>query len=180
MNRTRFVLGALALWVLVGMLPPRGAAAQAGFTSAYTDLNTQCRYGRAASEGGDAPLYCTGYGGYRLLVSFSALAADVFVESRDGRFSRLLASGQALDYAEQKGRKVEWRMAGGKPFAVIIRAFEYAAGGDDGAPDFSRKVGEKLLVKGLEGYERIDFAVDAQTPNANVRARRLADEHYRK
>lgn len=179
MNRTRLMLGWFALWTCLVLLPPRGAAAQSGFTSAYTDLNTQCRYGRAASEGGDAPLYCTGYGGYRLLVSFSAWAADVFVESRNGRFSRLLASGQALDYAEQKGRKVEWRMAGGKPFAVIIRAFEYAAG-DDGAPDFSRKVGEKLLVKGLEGYERIDFAVDAQTPNVNVRARRLADEGYRK
>ncbi|OYT72865.1 MAG: hypothetical protein CFK52_03425 [Chloracidobacterium sp. CP2_5A] len=172
-------MSALALCLSLASLPGR-AAPQAGFTSAYTDLNTQCRLVRAASKGGDAPMRCAGPDGYRLLVSFSAWAADLFVESRDQRFSRLVAAGQAAGYARQKGRKIEWRIANGKPFAVIARAFEYASG-DDGAPDFSRSVDEKLIVKGLAGFEHIDFAVDARTtPNANVRARQLADESYQR
>ncbi|MCS7081035.1 MAG: hypothetical protein NZ585_13420 [Chloracidobacterium sp.] len=177
MNRKPVQLVWLVLLILPVVTLPGHSAAQAGFTSAYTDLNTQCRYGRAAAEGSDAPLYCAGYGDYRLLVSFSALAADVFVESRDRRFSRLVVSGQAPNYAEQKGRRVEWRLAGGEPFAVIARAFEYAEGAD-GAPDFSWKTGEKLIVKGLEGYDHIDFTLDARTPNANARARQLADDNH--
>ncbi len=180
MNCTYFRLcwlGILALCLLPASLPGR-ATAQGGFTSAYTDLNTQCRAGRAAAEGSDAPTYCAGRGGYRLLISYSAWAADIFVESRDGRFSSLVAGGQAPHYDRQKGRKIEWRLANGKPFAVIARAFEYSVG-ENGAPDFSREVGEKLVVKGLAGFEHIDATVDARTtPNANARARQLADEGY--
>ncbi|WP_058868020.1 hypothetical protein [Chloracidobacterium thermophilum] len=167
-----------ALVLLVTALPGR-AAAPVAFTSAYTDLNRSCRYDNTeASEGSDAPMYCTGYGNYRLLVSFSAFAADIFVESRNQSFSRLLAEGQASDYTREKGRKAEWRLADGKPFAVILRAFTYRTGPDD-TPDFSRKVGERLVIKGLAGFEHIDFTVDARaTPNANVRARQLADDGY--
>ncbi|MFQ3581553.1 MAG: hypothetical protein SNJ49_06595 [Chloracidobacterium sp.] len=175
-------LGLTALLVLACLLLaiPSRAAAPVVFTSAYTDLNTQCRYARSGAEGSDAPMICPGQGGYRLTISFSAFAADVLVESRDGRFSRPIASDQAPNYAREKGRKAEWRLANGKPFAVILRTFAYRSN-DLGEPDFSKKVGEKLVVKGLEGFEHIDVEVDARTtPNANARARQLADEHYAK
>ena len=42
------------------------------------------------------------------------------------------------------------------------------------------KAGESLLVKGLKGYERIDFEVAASTPGANGKARELADGAYMK
>jgi len=175
----RYGIALLAALVLLATTLPGRAAAPVAFTSAYTDLNLRCRYDNTgASEGSDAPMYCTGYGNYRLLVSFSAFAADIFVESRNQSFSRLLAEGQAPGYTREKGRKAEWRLADGKPFAVILRAFTYRTGPDD-APDFSRKVGERLVIKGLAGFEHIDFTVDTRaTPNANLRARQLADDGY--
>ena len=175
----RYGIALLAALVLLAMTLPGRAAAPVAFTSAYTDLNLRCRYDDTDSpEGSDAPMYCTGYGNYRLKVSFSAFAADIFVEARNRSFSRLLAEGQAPGYTREKGRKAEWRLADGKPFAVILRAFTYRTD-SDGTPDFSCKVGERLVIKGLAGFEHIDFTVDARTtPNANVRARQLADDGY--
>ncbi|QUV96911.1 hypothetical protein [Chloracidobacterium aggregatum] len=106
-----------ALVLLVTTLPGR-AAAPVAFTSAYTDLNLRCRYDNTgASEGSDAPMYCTGYGNYRLKVSFSAFAADIFVESRNRSFSRLLAEGQAPATPAKKGAKPsgDWPMANPLP-----------------------------------------------------------------
>ena len=37
------------------------------------------------------------------------------------------------------------------------------------------KTGEALIIKGLKGFEHIDFQVDAKTPSANLKARQMAD-----
>ncbi len=42
------------------------------------------------------------------------------------------------------------------------------------------KTGESLVVKGLKGYERIDFEVDARASDANAKARELADKAFLK
>ena len=49
---------------------------------------------------------------------------------------------------------------------------------DDENPYLGKKIGEELIVKGLKGFENIDFTVDAKTPNANAKARELADNAY--
>jgi hypothetical protein len=36
------------------------------------------------------------------------------------------------------------------------------------------------MVQGLKGYEQIEGSVDARTPNANVKARELADKAFAK
>jgi hypothetical protein len=80
---------------------------------------------------------------------------------------------QALDY---KQKNVEWRLANGKPFAVIMRMYDYA-----GTPECNtagKITGSSLIVKGLKGFESIDQSVDGNTPNANVKARELADKGY--
>ena len=69
-------------------------------------------------------------------------------------------------------------MANGKPFAVIMRVADYAETTDTDAY-FGKKTGEKLIVRGLKGFENIDFEVDAKTPNANVKAREMADNGYK-
>jgi hypothetical protein len=73
-------------------------------------------------------------------------------------------------------------MADGKPFAVIIRVPEYSDGGTSSAEiwDPKNKTGESLIVRGLKGYEHIEGKVDAKTPNANVKARELADNAFLK
>jgi hypothetical protein len=36
------------------------------------------------------------------------------------------------------------------------------------------------MVQGLKGFEQIQESVDARTPNANVKAREVADKGYAK
>jgi hypothetical protein len=77
-----------------------------------------------------------------------------------------------------KQKTVEWRLADGKPFAVIMRVYEYA--GDDMCSNGGKIKGESLMVQGLKGFEHIEESVDAKTPNANVKAREIADQGYAK
>jgi hypothetical protein len=88
-------------------------------------------------------------------------------------------AAQPLNYDVK--RKIEWRLADGKPFAVIFRVDQSTEGVDPAEmwrPENKR--GEFLLVKGLKGYEHIDFAVDARSRDANAQARDMADRAYLK
>lgn len=71
-------------------------------------------------------------------------------------------------------------MADGKPFAVIVRFGLYVNTSDDDPNPFQDKyqTAQLLLVRGLKGYERVDFDVDAKTPGANEKARELADHAF--
>ena len=151
------------------------------FSSAYTDLKTQCRaIAEGEPEGDDTPLRCEGHGGYEIRIDFSAASSHLRAQPAGG------ASEEAIPLAEQPlhydaKRKIEWRLADGKPFALIFRVDKAKAGLDPAEmwrPE--NKTGEFLLVKGLKGFEHIDFEVDARTPNANVRARELADASFAK
>lgn len=144
------------------MLAPVGFAlglqsSQPKFTSAYTDLEKQCKAAfKKVGEGQDMPLKCKGYGNYKISIGYSAMYSEIVAETLDGKNVIPLATAEGSNY----GKKVEWRLANGKPFAAIVRA------------------NEKLYVKGLRGYEKIDYDVDAKTPNANQQARDLADKAY--
>jgi hypothetical protein len=146
------------------------------FSSAYTDLATQCKNPAPDSnEGQHVSHFCKGYGGYFIHIFDTATTLQINLESSDRSVSIPLAS-QSLAYV-QRGRKIEWRMANGKPFAVIVRVFKYKDGGE--FPFQGKPIGEVLLVKGLPGYEQIDNEVDARAnANANEKARELADGGY--
>jgi hypothetical protein len=74
-------------------------------------------------------------------------------------------------------RKVEWRLADGKPFAVIYRIDLWSEADEQGA---RKKLGEQIRVVGLKN-KNIEFKVDVKTtPNPNEEARRLADSGYAK
>lgn len=175
----RFTLvcaAALACAVTFTQAASVGARA-AKFSSAYTHLKTQCK-GVAGGEaqGDDTPLSCVGYGGYEIRIDFSAASSHLRVQPRRGGDSVQLAE-QSLHYDSK--HKIEWRLADGKPFAVILRVEKHREGLDPAEmwrPE--NKTGESLLVKGLKGYERIDFEVAAGTSNADDRARELADAAY--
>jgi hypothetical protein len=155
------------------------------FSSAYTDLNKECKDAlKEVGEGQDMPLKCKGYGGYHIYIYYSAWASHINADmDKDENVSISLAS-QSLSYSDEKGRKIEWRMADGKPFAVILRISNYntekANVTGDNPFDDKYKTGESLIVKGLKGYEHIDATVDAKTPDANARAREIADSGYAK
>jgi len=154
------------------------------FSSAYTDLKTQCRPTTAEEDdpqvGDDAPLRCEGYGGYQIRVDFSAVSSHLRVQPTGNKtVNPIYLAVQPLNYNAK--RKIEWRLADGKPFAVIFRITK-ARGGVDPALMWrpENKTGEYLLVNGLKGYEHIEFEVDARIRNANARARDLADRAFMK
>lgn len=149
------------------------------FTSAYTDLKTQCKpIAKGEPQGDDTPLRCAGYGGYEIRIDFSAASSHMGVQPAGGESEeRIELATQSLHYDAK--RKIEWRLAGGEPFALIFRVDKVKDGLDPAEmwrPE--NKTGESLLVKGLKGYERINFEVDAKTPDANAKAREMADRAY--
>lgn len=149
------------------------------FTSAYTDLKTQCKpIAKGEPQGDDTPLRCAGQGGYEVRIDFSAASSHLGVQPTDCECEeRFALAQQPLNYDSK--RKLEWRLADGKPFAVILRVDKTKDGLDPAEmwrPE--NKTGESLLVKGLKGFERIDFEIDAKTPDANAKAREMADSAY--
>lgn len=148
------------------------------FASVYTDLATDCRPAlqpEAEDEGSDVPEVCEGRGGYEVWISFAATAVGINIH-RAGFHVDLVGDPNVMR------RKLEWRLAGGQPFAVILRVVEW---NPDALPEDSagflvdRNTGEYLIVKGLEGYPQIDFKVDVTgVADANQTARSLADGSY--
>jgi hypothetical protein len=148
------------------------------FSSAYSSL-TKCGSGmtkkeerEAEKQGSDIPTRCKGYGGYDVYIYYSA-CASIFTLNKGEE--NIPLGMQALAW---KQKTVEWRLANGKPFAVIMRVYEYA--GNDLCTTDGKITGSSLIVKGLKGYE-IDETVDAKsTPNPNGKAREIADQAYAK
>ncbi|HKS42325.1 MAG TPA: hypothetical protein VJX74_17025 [Blastocatellia bacterium] len=155
------------------------------FTSEYTDLTNGkgCQSDSAAgkkSEGSDSPLVCRGPGGYQVYIGYAAVGAYASVRTASNSFTTQLAA-QSADFNE--GRKIEWRLADGRPFAVIMRVIKYREKVDDPTEAFSEKnkISEVLIVRGLKGQEHIRFDVDPRkTDSANEEARKLADAGFRR
>jgi hypothetical protein len=147
------------------------------FSSVYSTL-TKCGSGMTKKEereaekhGSDIPSRCRGFGGYVVDISYSACASNITVEKGETRIGLAM---QTINYTQ---KTVEWRLANGKPFAVIMRVYEY--GGNDLCSTDGKITGESLIVKGLKGFEQIDEEVKVKgTPNPNVKARELADKGY--
>lgn len=158
--------------------PASRAAAQGAtrFTSSYTAL-TKCGSGltkkeekEAEAQGSDIPTRCKGPGGYDVYIYYSACASIFSLEKGEERIG---LGNQAVGW---KQKSVEWRLANGKPFAIIMRLYEYA--GNDQCATGGKITGQSLIVKGLKGYEKIDETIKATTPKANLKARELADQGY--
>jgi hypothetical protein len=148
------------------------------FSSSYTSL-TKCGSGMTKKEereaeerGSDIPSVCKGPAGYNVDISYSACASSFSVTKGEENISLGM---QSVDW---KQKQAEFRLANGKPFAVIIRMYDYA--GNQFCSTAGKITGESLVIKGLKGFEHIDETVNAGLPNANVRAREIADKGYLK
>jgi hypothetical protein len=180
--KTRLLLALVAGSLLVGgaYAGKSTATPQAKpvFSSSYTTL-LKCGSGMTKKEereaekhGSDIPSKCKGLGGYAVDISYSACASSFSLTRGEENISLGM---QAVDW---KQKTVEWRLADGKPFAVIMRIYEYA--GDDLCTSAGKIKSESLMVQGLKGFEHIEESVDAKKPNANVKAREIADNGYAK
>jgi len=183
-NATRSIMIAFCGLLMLMSLAAATLAQVPRFSSQYTDLKTGCREAIKLKKGeefnGDMPLKCRGYGGYEIDVGYSAMSSQFSIKHLASDEDVVVSSMQPLDYDLK--RKVEWRFANGKPFAVIFRIDVTKGSSADGIDMWSKenKTGEALVVKGLKGFEHIDFEVDAKTPNANAKAREMADAAYAK
>ena len=148
----------------------------AKFSSLYTDLNKSCKTIKGG-DGQDDASDCQGVGGYRIYNWFAA-AAQMFAVKIPNSEKMINLATLNLDFDSRK-TKVEWRIVNGKPFAVIMRVDRYSDKKSD-SEIFGKKVGTELIVRGLKGFEHIEFIIDGKSPSANEAARKLADASYLK
>jgi hypothetical protein len=157
------------------------SAAKANFTSIYTDVKRDCKtlpVPKGAQTGSDPETVCKDVGGYRIAIGYSAWGASLAAESLKNRNHTTVLGSDYGGYGA-KGEKIEWRMANGKPFAVIIRIGKYKQTNDGGNPFANEnRTSSSLIIKGLKGWEHIDFVVDGATADANIKARQMADQNY--
>lgn len=162
-----------ALWLCFFWLVPAAALAD-GNTSASTkrDLAKTCTQAEEGDGYTDAGSWsCPGLGNIKMLVAVS-----------DDRsflgFGRKPAESCA--YAKTFARfntalsPVEWRLRNGKPFATIQR---WRVSTDDEGGSVTWLVVTALVVTALKGGEACHIhSVAGSNPEANVQARRAADE----
>ena len=149
------------------------------FSSVYSDVakGKSCKTIEAEIIG------CRAVGNYQLFASFHNVSENVWIETLDGEKVAGIPSDKQPGISRNVG-KFEWRLANGKPFAVIAR-FEFymmedVEAGRDLSADRS-KFAQILVIKGLPGNEQIDFELDARlAANSNQKARDLADEAFMK
>lgn len=168
---------ALCLAFLTGSIYAQKTTDAVKFSSRYTNLDKDCKTLKGGSEGTDDASNCRGVGGYRIYVGAAAAAQTISIQSPKNDNVGSIPM-QNFDWNQTK-IKVEWRLADGKPFALIMRVFKYDGEGTESYDYFGKKIGEELIVVGLEGFENIDFTIDAKTPDANLKARELADNGFR-
>jgi hypothetical protein len=184
MTKSKVSLALCLLLLLTGLAywPNSTTGQTPTFSSLYTDLKRDCRAAIKLKKGedfdGDMPLRCKGYGGYEINIGYSAMSSQFSINRIGNRDEDVVVSTmQPLDYDLK--RKVEWRFRNGKPFAVIYR-IDLTKGNSSDSLMWAKenKTGESLVIKGLKGFEQIDFEVNAMSANANVKAREMADAAY--
>jgi len=165
--------------ILLGLFLAISVAAQktegTQFSSVYTSLSKGCKTLRGTNGSDDAAL-CKGAGNYQIRLFYSAASSHINAEIK-GQDDSINIATLSVGF-DQKKAVLEWRMANGKPFAVIMRVPVYADPvGDE--QYYGKVIGQKLVISGLAGFEEtVKGEVDANTPNANVKVRKLADDAY--
>jgi len=168
-------LAIIFIFCLIGLSGNIYAQKTTKFSSLYTNLDKDCK-AIGGGDGQDEASDCKGVAGYRIYISPSATTLSITAQTPKKKDSIPLAM-QGFDF-DSKKHNIEWRLANGKPFAVIIRVFKYGET-DENNPYIGKKIGEELKIVGLKGFDKIDFTVDAKTPNANAKAREMADTAYK-
>ena len=155
MNKATILLAAL-LW-------PAAAQAQRPATSAYTPLDIdRCSLIEEIEEGAGASWRCPGRSGIALFATTGDGRMDVDAGIDNGQWESLMPFNRP-------GPQVEWRLRGGRPFAIIYRLLWEDGVGGRGSTLIVETIGRRAAA-GCE-VARIDGA----TPDANATARARAD-----
>ena len=152
------------LWAIGGLAALSAAPAPAQrVTSTYTILDPRrCRTLEVIPEGESVRMRCPGLAGIPLFVNEGDGRSEIDAGYDDGQWESLPAFNTI-------GDRVEWRLSGGRPFAIIYRLRVAAT---EGTAAGSALIVESIGRRGAPGC-RIGV-VDGALPDANVRARALA------
>jgi hypothetical protein len=157
-------------WALCGLaaLSAAPAAAQS-LSSRYTMLDRQrCRTLETIPEGESVRRRCPGLAGVPLFVNEGDGRSEIDAGFDDGEWESLPAFNTI-------GDRIEWRLSGGRPFAIIYRLRTAAT---ESAPAGSALIVERIGHGASAPGCRIGL-IDGALPDANVRARALADRQAR-
>ncbi|MBK8456351.1 MAG: hypothetical protein IPL47_03900 [Phyllobacteriaceae bacterium] len=158
--------------------------AAAEIASAYTDLDdkTPCATVDQAAEGdGDwAEIVCPGFMGFPVVISYGDARESVFYgfpPQSDDKF----ANWESFGHFNSVGPKVEWRYEKNGdltlPFATIHRWF--VSQEDDSTKNTEVLVIEKVGSLAERDGCRVGYVVATGDPQANEKARKIADEQAR-
>lgn len=152
------------LLALVLLAAPGAALAAPAVTSAYTPLDIdRCTLIEEVEEGAGARWRCPGRGAISLFVMTGDARFDVDAGVDNGQWESLMPFNRP-------GPQVEWRLRGGRPFAIIYRLIWDDGEGGRG----SSLIVETIGRRGAPGCEAA--RIDGATPSANAVARQRADE----
>ncbi len=157
-----FILLGAAPGLVVAQAPRRGPA-----TSAYTplDLDRCTRIGPGEEE--SDTWRCPGYGGIPLFVGYGDLRFDVDAGEDNHVWESHAAPNTLPD-------RVEWRLRGGRPRAIIYRLRLTDAEGRAGRS----LLGVETISRAGEWAGCLVAWIDGDVPNANAVARRYADRDH--
>ncbi|MCH8903913.1 MAG: hypothetical protein IIA45_08375 [Bacteroidetes bacterium] len=193
-NQLPTVLLSVCTYALVVVLAHPASAQE--FSSTYSEVTgTNCKYldelypEEEFGDGADIPSICEGMGVYNVYIYYDFYGNDILsiIEGRGEEeewFTDMFVEG--CEDSQMYGGKLEWRLVDEKPYACIIRftCLEMRERTDEETGniyEIFEQTSEYLLVRGLEGYDKIKFDVDVKiTRKANEQARILADEAYMK
>jgi hypothetical protein len=150
-------------WILLASLAAAAPAAAPANTSVYTPLAVaRCRVLRRDEESESVSWRCPGHAGIPLFVATGDGRFDVDAGVDNGRW-------ESLSPFNQLGPRVEWRLRGRRPVAIIYRYFVTVP---EQAP-YSRLAVESVGRAGRPGC--LIALIDGALPNANGLARAEAD-----
>lgn len=145
-----------------------GVQAAPTFDSSYTRFASDCEeLLPPTDEGGDPVLRCKGPAGLGLRIDFSA--ADAALNAVLDAAGNELAMGDGVMGIDTEKGVVEWRLADGKPVAIIVRSTPVVFDDNGGARPGPEQTLEIRGLGALEGFS--DSLNTRTTPKANELAR---------
>ena len=160
------------------------AAAKAeAVTSAYTSTAAKdCRKGHNFKVDGDdyaSDRVCPGLGGLVVLWQEDDLRGTISVGRTASAAKAEPAAAQGFGAFNSTTDTIEWRLAGGKPFAIIQRwhIADAENPGKDGRPGTKQMMVVTRLPPGPVCH--VAYVEVKGNPNANKEARKIADEQAR-
>jgi len=160
----KLMMGAALGAMLVAGAGEAAAQRRAAITSAYSDVNLdRCKVLRTVEEGASTEWQCPGLKGTPLMIASGDERFDVDA----GIFNEEFESTSPFSSV---GPRVEWRLRGGQPFAIIYRL---RVGGDD-RPERTVLGVETIGRRGRPGC--LVAWIAGSVPNANATARQQADQ----